>query len=187
MNRRTLAVSLVICCFASATPVAAQHTLGISFDPDAIQNVLLIDDATELSAYLYLATDQASVAGYEAGIAFSHAGVVENMAAVGPVGWTNHGSENNHVVWFTTPLPIPAGWLVVSTLTITAQPGVVFPPDFAILVLPALPSSCDPPAPCFTTGEDPGTWLVCDTAPGWVNPTTPVATTSLSAVKVLFR
>ena len=186
MNRRTLAVSLVI-CLAAAPPIAGQHILGITFDPDAIENVLLVDDATELLVYLYLATDQASVAGYEAGIAFSHAGVVMDMEAVGPAGWTNQGSENNHVVWFSTPLPIPAGWLVIATLTITALPGVVFPPEFAILLLPAMPSSYDPPTPCFVTGEDPVTWIACDTAPGYVNPTTRASSTRLSAVKLLFR
>lgn len=142
-----------------------------------------------------------SVGGYEVGLHLVDAAGdtmgTENymiMSVGGPNGWTNFGTNTNHLVGYTVPVPLVDGACVLSTINMM----MVLLDPLTIEVGPALPSSVgdEGPFPAIADGGDPNNLIACfatgGTTPGGVatiNGEGSIATESrsLSSVKALFQ
>jgi hypothetical protein len=133
-----------------------------------------------------------TIAAYELGITFT--GVAPFiLAATGPGGWTNFGTNENHLVGYQVAQPLANGALVLCTMSILATDAGTT----EILIGPSDPSSFDPQVPGIANGANPDDLLPCgltagQTVPGVVatingGGITATESRTLSDVKSLFE
>jgi hypothetical protein len=182
-----------------AVPALAQldNSIGIFFsESDLTMDNTNYDPTvgTPFDAWIaLLETTVPTVGGYEVGIT-----VDPNLLATvveGPSGWTNFGSNFNHLAGYGVPLPADGADIILCHFVLIYL--VDTPSD--IIMGPAEPSSVGGEGPAITDGENPDILVVCNYTSGpdfgglvatlygmGIDFPVPVQSRSLSGVKALF-
>jgi hypothetical protein len=165
------------------------NMMGMFFAaPYVDENTNIDTGAAPFNGYVVLLNPTVeTVGGYEVGIAVSSPAVFV-LGVTGPNGWTNFGSNLNHLVGYQQPLPVADGGTVFSTMQmlytgtdlVTISYGEADPPSI-------------PGGPVIANGANPEDLIACNlvTDIGYVatlNGDGVVATEehTLSSVKALF-
>jgi len=166
MNK-LLALLLVALMAGSVVAQDNANSLGLFFSDD-VASIIAADDPdnpddeafseftnfentfSPFNAYLILLYPTVdSIAAYECGLAFD-GGAPFVLGVTGPNGWTNFGSNTNHLCGYQTPLPVVDGGAVLCTLNMLyTGTDAVF-----INIIPADPPSI-PGVPAIADGADP--------------------------------
>lgn len=172
-------VLLAATAFMASTGFA-QGTMGITFDPSDLVDVLETP-AAPFFAYIYIGNATPTIGGYECSILIS-SGSVSLLAADGDNGWTNFGSVDNHLVGYMSPLPNTGDITVVCTLTLLDSSHE---PDVTLVLDAAVPSSFSPETPGYADGS--AELYACDELTiAVLNGDPPLQSASLSEIKALF-
>lgn len=138
----------------------AVDTMGMFFDDstfDAATARLNTTPGEPFDAHVVLLDGTPNTIGvYELGIAFSDDGV-EVLSVGGPSGWTNFGDSLNHIVGYSTPLPVSAEGTVLCSFSLmqaSAEPA-------SIDLGPSSPSSI-PGSPVIVDWDDIEAPLACE-------------------------
>jgi len=146
------------------------------------------------NAYIVtLNPEMESVSGYEVGISISDPSVFV-LSVAGPNGWTNFGDNTNHLVGFSTPLPVVDYAAVLSVLQMLYAGAEVVDIVFGAANPPSIPGH---DGPVLADGSNPDILVPCavTTHPSMnglvatlndCNPS-PVETQSFTSVKALFN
>jgi len=155
----------LLCCLLSMvlSGVVMGQSAVIGMSPDLepwnVWNTNIDPGGEPFDVYLVVMADGLySVGGYELELQFSSPSVFL-LSVDGPNGWTNFGSNMNHLCGYTTPLPLGAdGEAVLSTLTLL----YTSPEDATISVGPSNPSSVDDAGPAVVNGIDLDQVIACE-------------------------
>jgi len=189
--KKLLALALVVMVAGGALAQTSEdNMIGMFFgEPYVDENTNFDTTASPFNGFIVLLNPTVdTVGGYEVGIEISDAGVFV-LAAGGPNGWTNFGSNLNHLVGFQTPLPMVEGGTAVSTMQMLYAGTALVTISFG----PSEPASI-PGVPVIANGANPEELIACNLTSdvGYVatlNGDGVVATEahSLSSVKALFE
>jgi hypothetical protein len=155
---RTLLIVSMIALLAGAASAQDGNQFGIFFsDSDFTQeNTNWDTDAAPFNGYLVLVGPTvSSVGGYECSIELSDATVFV-LGVSGPNGWTNFGSNLNHLVGYQTPLPASLPGTVLATVNMLYTSMALV----EIRIGPASPPSI-PGVPVIADGTDPENLIAC--------------------------
>jgi len=188
--KKLLALALVALMAGAAF---AQPGIGVFFSAtDFVDANTNMDTAgAPFNAYVVIIDSPvSSIGAYEVGITISDPAVFV-LSVTGPNGWTNFGSNTNHLCGFTTPVPVTEGAAVMATMNMLQSVAT----EATISMGPATPASI-PDVPAIADGADPDVLIACvldsgDSAPvvATLNGDGIVAAEahSLSSVKALFN
>jgi hypothetical protein len=206
--KHLLALAFVALLAAGALAQDNDNSLGMFFTSD-IGLILSLDDPTNppdepMHPYTNLESGSApgngyiillyptvdTIGGYELGIEFDPPTPFV-LSVTGPNGWTNFGSNTNHLVGYQTPVPVADGGVVFATVSLLASG----PETVNINFLAANPPSI-PGVPVIADGADPENLIACQLASApqfWPTVATlngegvvAAETRSLSGIKALF-
>jgi len=185
---KTLLMTLVIVVLAGAA--MAQDSMGISASPDTHMNFVNITSGVPFEFYLVLLDPSSGlIGGYECGVGFLGGNAPIVLGVTGPNGWTNFGSNLNHLVGFTSPLPATDVTVLATFSCLVVDPA---PYETLVTMGASDPSSFGGEGPGYSDGDNPDLLILCDVpADGIVGTisTEVVATEALSltSVKALFN
>ena len=188
--KKLLALTLVVMVAGGALAQSSEdNMMGMFFaEPFISENTNFENTFSPFNAYnVLLGPTVETVGGYELGI--SMPAEVFVLGVTGPNGWTNFGSNLNHLCGYQTPLPVVDGGTVLSTLNMLYTGTDIIYIGFG----PSDPASI-PGVPVIANGADPEDLIACNlTSDGGfvatINGPGVVATEqhSLSFVKALFE
>jgi len=186
---KTLLATLLIALLAGGAFAVDQ--MGISASNAVLDDFVFVSPGTPFDFYVVLVNpSSATIGGYECSLSFE-GGSPFVLQVSGPNGWTNFGSNLNHLCGYTTPLPA-APLTVLSTINalVTAAPF-----EAMVIMGPANPSSFGGAGPGYSDGANPDLLILCDyTIPGAGGFVGTISTEvvavearTLSSVKALFE
>jgi len=191
--KKLLALALVALMAGSALAQAPEIGMFFSDTEFTQETANIASPAGPFNGYVVLlGSDLSILGGYEVGIAEDSGGTLFALSVTGPNGWTNFGSNFNHLVGFQTPLPVVPEGVVLSTVQMLYS-GT----DVVTFTMGASnPNSIDDhDGPVIADGSDPNNLVACWTTGG--APTAPVASVNgqvvaveaetLTGVKALFQ
>jgi hypothetical protein len=164
LNRRAtmkklLALALVVMVAGGALAQDTEsNMMGMFFaEPYVSENTNLNTAAAPFNAFVVLLNASVElVGGYEVGIAISDPTVFV-LSVVGPNGWTNFGSNTNHLAGYATPLPAEADGTVLSVMNMLYTGGQEVQISFGEATPPSIPG-----APVIADGSNPDILISCN-------------------------
>ena len=193
--KKLLTITLVslMACGAFAQDFSGSNMTGMFFSNTDFtnENTNHANMFAPFNGYIVLLNSTvSSVGGYEVGITLSDATVFV-LAASGPNGWTNFGSNTNHLCGYMTALPCDAnGNAVLGQLQMLYTGAGTVEISFG----PASPSSFNNEGPGIAEGTNPDNLILCPPATpdgivATINGEGVVATEqhTLTGVKALFN
>ncbi|MEZ4386500.1 MAG: hypothetical protein R3D98_02770 [Candidatus Krumholzibacteriia bacterium] len=161
---KTLLTLALVALMAGSAFAQLDNSMGMFFsDSDLTEaNTNLDNGAAPFNAYIaVIQTTMFTIGAYEVGIEISNPAVFL-LSVSGPNGWTNFGSNTNHLAGFQTPLPSSAGYAVMSTIQMlyTANDLV------EVRMGPSSPSSVGGAGPALADGSNPDILYVCNYTSG---------------------
>ncbi len=195
--RSRLALSLLL-LLLPFTVVQAQwdgdNRLGLFFSDSEFtaDNTMLETPAAPFDSYIVAINPQVwSISGYEVSIIIPDPAVFVLLVS-GPSGWTNFGSNVNHLAGFGVPVPVVDNAAVLSTMRLLYGGSDEIHIDFGAATPHSIPehegpvmadgANPDNLVPCFTTIYGTPSGLVAI-----LNPHVAVEASSLTKVKALFQ
>lgn len=199
---KTLLTLTLMLLMAGSACAQFDNSIGIFFvdsgfdDPnDARANTNFDPAGAPFNAHIcVVATTVFSVAAYEVGIEISDP-KLWILSVTGPNGWTNFGSDTNHLVGYMTPVPSSYGYAVLATMQLLYEGTEAV----NLFMGPATPSSVQGVGPAIVNGADVEDVYVCNYT-GWTNlvatlngdgiefqSTAATEARSLSSVRALFN
>jgi len=153
---KTLLTLTLVVLMAGSAFAQLDNSMGMFFGDELTEaNTNMDTSAAPFNAYVaILNCTQFSIAAYEVEMDLGGAFVLE---ATGPNGWTNFGSNTNHLCGYQTPLPCPEGDVVLSTLSVLYS-GT---DTVNIFFGPSNPSSVGGEGPAIADGSDPTILVTC--------------------------